>query len=48
MWRVEYMNADGEWCLFNRSTTEKAAREIASNSFLRTRYTDIRIREVKG
>lgn len=48
MWRIEYKNADGQWCLFNRSTSEREARQLASNSFLRTRYTNIRIREVKN
>jgi len=46
MWRIEYKNADGDWCLFNRATTEVQARKLASTSFLKTRYTDIRIREV--
>ena len=46
-WRIEYQNADGMWCLFNKAATETAAREKASNAFLKTRYKSVRVVEVK-
>lgn len=46
-WRIEYQDADGQWCLFNKATTETAARELASNAFLKTRYKSVRVVEVK-
>jgi hypothetical protein len=45
-WRIEYQDADGKWCLFNRATTEAAARKLASNAFLKTRYNSVRVVEV--
>ena len=45
-WRIEYQDADGKWCLFNKATTEASAREKASNAFLKTRYKSVRVREV--
>jgi hypothetical protein len=46
-WRVEYQDADGAWCLFNKATTEAEARQKASSAFLKTRYKTVRVVEVK-
>jgi len=46
-WRVEYQDADGQWCLFNKANTEAQARQTASNAFLKTRYKSVRVVEVR-
>jgi hypothetical protein len=45
-WRVEYQDADGTWCLFNKKNSEAEARQMASTAFLQTRYKSIRVRRV--
>ena len=46
-WRIEYQNADGEWCLFNKAATEDEARKKASSAFLKTRYKSVRVVKVR-
>lgn len=45
-WRIEYQDADGNWCLFNRASSEEDARKIASNAFIKTRYKSVRVRKI--
>ena len=45
-WRIEYQDADGHWCLFNKKNSEVEARQMASAAFLQTRYKSIRVRRV--
>jgi len=45
-WRIEYQDADGNWCLFNKKNSEAEARQIASSAFLQTRYRSIRVKQV--